>query len=346
MKKLRNTRAANIELGNVLHVEYLEELSQSHQSGTGLLMFLWTSGSVDLIDLEKRECVQVFKDNDVQGRPTSVTFFPQVHAPCALSRRTQAPSPVYGLTLHPNIGSTRILGAIAPYTGCCRHPVYGVTAPISIVDASREQSLWHQAARTNAPVPESIPALLTLTPGPWQKDFPVDSLRRSLSAASSHSSKSLVPARSFKLLRTGSLPKERKPHFAVVGTSGGMLKVWTPSTISPPAVTHKFKSITLDPNLAAGAIVGVARIEQVDFTGQKAMGLLTASAKGSICLFRAYTWEPLSLAQVLHMFALLCSSVRVCSRVSFFALHGGDETWWSARCHIFQLAQTWSTILK
>jgi len=150
-------------------------------------------------------------------------------------------------------------------------------------------------------------------PGPLQKDFPVESLRRSLSAASVQSGKS------FKLKRTGSLPKSMKPHFAVVGNSAGMLKVWTPSTVSPPAVTHKFKPITLDPNLDAGAIVGVARIEQVDTTGHKIMGLLTASAKGSICLFRAYTWEPLSLAQVCIIRALVlicaCLGFRYSSRL-------------------------------
>jgi hypothetical protein len=96
------------------------------------------------------------------------------------------------------------------------------------------------------------------------------------------------------------------PYFAVVGSSNGMLKVWTPTTVSPPAVSHKFKSITIDPNIVAGAIVGVARIEQVDPNGQKSLGLLTVSAKGSICLFRAYTWEPLSLIQVC-MCSLSCA---------------------------------------
>jgi len=78
MKKLRNTRAANVELGDVVHVEYLEELSESHQSDVGLLMLLWTCGSIDLINLEQRECVQVFENRDDEERPTSVAFFPQV----------------------------------------------------------------------------------------------------------------------------------------------------------------------------------------------------------------------------------------------------------------------------
>ena len=61
-----------------MHVEYLEELSESHQSVAGLLMLLWTCGTIDLINLEQRECVQIFENSDDQERPTSVAFFPQV----------------------------------------------------------------------------------------------------------------------------------------------------------------------------------------------------------------------------------------------------------------------------
>jgi len=78
MKKLCNSRTANVELGDVMHVEYLEELSESHQSDAGLLVLLWTRGTIDLINLEQRECVQIFENSDDQERPTSVAFFPQV----------------------------------------------------------------------------------------------------------------------------------------------------------------------------------------------------------------------------------------------------------------------------
>ena len=89
------------------------------------------------------------------------------------------------------------------------------------------------------------------------------------------------------------------PHFAVVGNSNGMLKVWTPTTVNPPSVTHKFKPVNLDPNLDAGAIVSTECIQKFDPSSCKMIvALLTASAKGSICLFKAYTWEPLDAAQV------------------------------------------------
>ena len=99
--------------------------------------------------------------------------------------------------------------------------------------------------------------------------------------------------------KTGAVSEERKPHFAVVGNSNGMIEVWTPTTVRPPSVTHKFKPISINPLLDAGAIVGTARIQQVDpVSGTSLLALLTASAKGSISLFRAYTWEPLHSVQV------------------------------------------------
>lgn len=147
----------------------------------------------------------------------------------------------------------------------------------------------------------------------WQKIVSAESrLSPSLGySGSSQSSNSSLPV-SLRVPRTGSVPNEMNSYFAVVGSSNGMLKVWTPTTVSPPAVSHKFKSITLDPNIVAGAIVGVARIEQVDPNGEKSLGLLTIAAKGSMCLFRAYTWEPLSLAQVCMCLLSGARAVTVC----------------------------------
>ena len=79
MKKLRNTKHGILEMGEVVAVEYVEALSTSHCSQAGILMLIWSSGSINLINLETRECVQIFEDRDLHDcHPTAVAFFPQV----------------------------------------------------------------------------------------------------------------------------------------------------------------------------------------------------------------------------------------------------------------------------
>jgi WD40 repeat protein len=220
----KNTEGA---LGTLLFVDYLEDLSTSHESKAGLLMLAWTGGSIDLINLEAVQCVQIFQDRDIDTcRPTSAVFFPQKHVPeehRSLSLRSGS------FSLSPSLlGSFDVL-------------------PCATSDAT-------DATRTSSP-----------------------------------------PLNKQKYL----LPEQLKPHFAVTGNSNGMIKIWTPSTVTPPAVTHKFKPMSLTPTLDSGAILGVSCIEQTcPNSGVTIFALLTASAKGCICLFRAYTWEPLAVAQV------------------------------------------------
>jgi len=237
MKKLRNANTGKLEHGDLKMVDYVEELSTSHGSNVGMLVLIWTSGSIDFINLETRECVQILEDQDLRDcHPTSVTFFPQKDFP------KEKPA---------------------------------VTRSTSMASMQSVSTVKSSDSKPSVTVSQEMA-------GKSQLKKPVRKISRLSSLLS----------------RTGSVSESMNPHFAVVGNSNGMIKVWTPTTVLPPGVQYKFKCISLNPNQDAGAIVGIARVEQYDSSScTTLLALLTASAKGAICLFRGYTWEPLKVCQ-------------------------------------------------
>ena len=271
-KQIRNSSNDSKE-DHVAKVDYVEELATSHGSGAGLLVLTWTSGVIDLINLQNRECVQSFRDSDIGDcKPTCVTFVPQKKFQKELLQKTDPQDSVDRSNLSSSVPS-RIPSVDLTTDGAAKDTKNKPTSN----DGGNKSRGFHAASKEGDEKEDS------------SKDGGI--VLKKLKAAVK--TVQLVRRVGSKK-RVGQVGKEMKPYFCVVGNSNGMIKVWTPTTVKPAAVTHKFKPVSIDSATDTGGIVGVAHIEQTcPSSGDRFAALLTVSAKGAICLCRAYTWEPI-----------------------------------------------------